>query len=230
MEPDYLITENSNNEAQEQTEVKKPKDPNIKILVLQCAICILIIVFCFVSKTFFSDLFTEIKGWYTENVAVDTDISQVLNTESAIGGPLETSLENFKVQGGEFSLPVLGTVSSPYGYRTDPFTNEPSAHNGIDIAANTGSAIFAVSGGKIETAIYSSGDYGNYIIIDHNGFKTLYAHLSKISVKKGQTVSGGEKIGECGSSGRSTGPHLHFELRIGTKRIDPTPFLNLNNK
>ncbi len=230
MESDYLITENSESEPQEETQVKKPNDPNIKILTLQCVICILIIVFCLISKTFFGDLFSQIKGWYSENVAVDTDISQVLNTDSAVGGPLETSLEDAKVLGGEFFLPVSGTVSSPYGYRIDPFTNEPSAHNGLDIAANEGSDIFAVSEGKIETALYTSGDYGNYIIIDHNGFKTLYAHLSKISVKKGQVVSGGEKIGQCGSSGRSTGPHLHFELRIETKRIDPTPFLNLDNK
>lgn len=227
MEPDYLIADTAEPVAEKSQEaLKKPKDPNLKILSFQCIICLILIVFCLISKTFFGGFFAEVKDWYNKNMNVETDISEVLNNESALGGPIESELDVSAVNTGAFILPVLGEVSSPYGYRTDPFTGEYAAHNGIDIAADKGSDILAAVGGTVEKALFSSVNYGNYIILDHNGFKTLYAHLNIIDVKVGDKVSKGQKIGECGSTGRSTGPHLHFEIRIGEKRIDPTPFLN----
>lgn len=120
-----------------------------------------------------------------------------------------------------FLWPVSGVVSSHYGYRVHPISGEYSMHNGLDIAADKGSDIFAAYDGVVTSAGYSN-SYGYYVIISHNEtIKTLYAHCSKLLVSEGDTVKKGVKIATVGSTGRSTGPHLHFEVRVGTYRIDP---------
>ena len=93
-----------------------------------------------------------------------------------------------------------------------------------------GTEIKAALSGVVELSQKNGGDYGNYVIINHGAFKTLYAHCEKLAVNKGDFVSAGVKIATVGSTGRSTGPHLHFELRIGDEKIDPTPFVKLENK
>lgn len=230
MEQDYLITKQEQNtitENETETPIKKA-DPHIKIFVLQGAICAAIIIFCLIIKTFFAPFFNEIKDWYNKNMGVDTNLSQMLESTTAVGGPIDQNLDLSLPVNGSFTLPVSGTVSSVYGYRADPFTGQIAAHNGLDIAANEGSEIYAVLNGIVELANYTNGDYGNYVIINHGAFKTLYGHCQNLKVKKGQNVTAGQIIATCGSTGRSTGPHLHFEIRIGEKRIDPTPFLNYN--
>jgi murein DD-endopeptidase MepM/ murein hydrolase activator NlpD len=103
-------------------------------------------------------------------------------------------------------------ISSSYGYRIHPITGKRTFHSGVDIAASHGNGVYAYSSGRVTEASYNSG-YGNYIVIDHgNGLKTKYAHLSTKSVKAGQKVTTGQRIGSVGSTGRSTGPHLHFEV------------------
>lgn len=120
-----------------------------------------------------------------------------------------------------FMIPVVGTVVSEYGMRTNPVTGIYCLHGGIDIAAESGTDILAAYDGVVTAAGYSS-SYGNYVIIEHNSnIKTLYAHSSKLLVKEGQTVKKGDLIALVGSTGRSTGPHLHFEVRVGGNRIDP---------
>ncbi|NLA82845.1 MAG: M23 family metallopeptidase [Clostridiaceae bacterium] len=99
-------------------------------------------------------------------------------------------------------------------------------HNGIDINASVGAAIVAADGGNVAVAGYNSG-YGNYIMIYHsNGSATLYAHLSSMSVSKGDTVSKGQVIGGAGSTGYSTGPHLHFEIHINGGSVDPLGYFS----
>lgn len=228
MEQDYLITEKEqNNSSENKPEIKKA-DPHIKILLVQGVICAAIIIFCLIVKTFFAPFFSEIKNWYDKNVGVDTNISQMLENTTAAGGPIDQNLDLSVNLKSSFALPVNGTVSSVYGYRADPFTGEIAAHNGLDIAADYGSNIYAALDGTVELARNGNGDYGNYIIINHGAFKTLYGHCQSLNVKKGDNVVAGQVIAACGSTGRSTGPHLHFEIRIGEKRIDPTPFLNYN--
>ena len=120
-----------------------------------------------------------------------------------------------------FQWPLIGTITSRYGYRKSPFTGENSMHNGLDIAKEQGSGIISAYDGTVSAAGYSS-SYGYYIKIDHgNSVETLYAHCSKLLVEKGEAVRKGEKIALVGSTGRSTGPHLHFEVRVGGYRLDP---------
>ena len=126
-----------------------------------------------------------------------------------------------------FVLPISAKFrwSSPYGWRADPFTGVQSFHTGTDLACPTGTPILASMSGRISDVGYNR-IYGNYIIINHgNGYQTLYAHMSKTIAKKGQWVSQGTKIGLVGSTGYSTGPHLHFMVYKNGNRIDPMTVL-----
>lgn len=118
-------------------------------------------------------------------------------------------------------------LSSPFGKRSDPFNKKSAAHKGVDLASNTGNKIKTMAKGKVVRSEWNGG-YGKYIEIDHgNGFKTKYAHLNKSYVKKGQYVEQGEAIGEVGSSGRSTGPHLHYEVLYNGTPVDPMTFIKI---
>lgn len=128
------------------------------------------------------------------------------------------------------SIPAISPISdknlkrfaSGYGYRIHPIYRTLKMHNGIDLTAPVGTPVYATGGGKIVSAGYSSGGYGKKVIIDHGyGYKTLYAHLDKVSVKVGQKISRGEIIGEVGNTGRSTAPHLHYEVRKNDKTENP---------
>ena len=126
-----------------------------------------------------------------------------------------------------FILPIKANFrwSSPYGWRADPFTGVQSFHTGTDMACPEGTPILAAMSGKI-AEVGNNRTYGNYIIINHtNGYQTVYAHMSKTIAKKGQWVSQGTKIGLVGSTGYSTGPHLHFMVYKNGNRIDPMTVL-----
>ena len=127
---------------------------------------------------------------------------------------------------GSFSWPVTGTITSPFGWRSNPFGGSPEFHQGLDIAAPTGTTVSAAAAGTVIMAQWYGG-YGNYVLIDHGGgYSTGYGHLSAIYVSTGQAVSRGQAIGAVGSTGQSTGPHLHFEIRIAGKPVDPAPRLH----
>ena len=123
----------------------------------------------------------------------------------------------------------VGRLRSKFGYRIDPFLGVIKHHNGIDLAAQTGTPIYAAADGVVELVqrkIQSHKGYGLYIIINHdNGLKTLYAHLSRINVRKGQKVKRWDKIGEVGQTGRATGSHLHYEVRVNNKPVDPLTYI-----
>jgi len=119
----------------------------------------------------------------------------------------------------------LRRIGSYFGYRTDPFYKVTKMHDGIDFTAPVGTEIYATGNGKIAEIERSRGGYGNCIVIDHGfGYKTLYAHLSKIDVKQGQKVVRGQVIGRVGNTGKSTAPHLHYEVHKGKSAIDPINF------
>ncbi len=124
------------------------------------------------------------------------------------------------------SLPLKPRrVSSEFGYRVNPVTGVYGIHGGIDLAADSGTEINPALPGKVLKAKYSS-DYGNFVMIDHgDNVVTLYAHCSKLLVEPGDDVNKGDVIALVGSTGRSTGPHLHFEVRINNVRINPEYFL-----
>lgn len=116
---------------------------------------------------------------------------------------------------------VDGWMSSDYGYRSDPFTGRRQFHHGVDFAGAEGGPIFTVASG-IVAAIKKHPDYGNMVEIDHgNGYTTRYAHTSKILVSTGQVVNRGQQIAEIGNTGRSTGPHVHFEVLKMGQTINP---------
>ena len=116
-------------------------------------------------------------------------------------------------------------VTSEFGYRKDPFTGQSKGHGGIDLGVPTGTSVRAALPGKVTVAQYNS-SYGYYVMIDHgNGLSTLYAHNSKLLVRVGQTVNAGDIVSLSGSTGRSTGPHLHFEVRVNGERTNPRSYL-----
>ncbi len=140
-----------------------------------------------------------------------------------------SSSSSSKYNGGIMAWPVPSchTVSSGYGGRIHPTTGKYKFHGGLDIPGSYGSAIVAANSGKVIWAGNRGDSYGNYVIIDHGGgVSTLYGHSSKVLVSTGQSVSRGQRIANVGSTGRSTGPHCHFEVRINGSRVNPTPYVN----
>jgi murein DD-endopeptidase MepM/ murein hydrolase activator NlpD len=125
--------------------------------------------------------------------------------------------------------PYPGPITSKFGQREDPFDGSGlETHKGLDIKGPMGGEVKAMAKGEVEFAGQKTG-FGNCIVLKHgNGFETLYGHLSKILVSIGQQVDIGQQIGLIGSTGRSTGPHLHYEVHRYGKKINPQSFLNLN--
>jgi murein DD-endopeptidase MepM/ murein hydrolase activator NlpD len=159
-------------------------------------------------------------------------------------GPFETMLRRLQASHAQLDLlrrttaalpfgrPVQGEVdlSSGYGYRIDPFTRAPAMHTGIDFRADFGAPVHAAGSGQVVSAEYAGG-YGNMVEIDHgNGVVTRYAHLSSIRVAAGQTVDSATVLGRVGSTGRSTGAHLHYETRVDGEAIDPQRFLRAGSR
>ncbi|MCP4559416.1 MAG: M23 family metallopeptidase [Bosea sp.] len=162
----------------------------------------------------------------------------------ASAGPFEATLSSlqpriatvFRLRGLVEQLPLRRPLagelelSSNYGYRADPFTRGAALHTGMDLRAEHGSPVRATGPGKVVTAEYSGG-YGNMVEIEHaGGITTRYAHMSAILVSEGQTVTAGTLVGRVGSTGRSTGPHLHYETRIDGEPADPNRFLRAGDK
>jgi murein DD-endopeptidase MepM/ murein hydrolase activator NlpD len=126
-----------------------------------------------------------------------------------------------RASGSGVAWPASGTVTSGFGYRWGVL------HAGLDIANSVGTPIKAAKAGTVIVAGWNSGGYGNWVIIDHGGgFSTLYGHMSKVRASEGQTVKQGQLIGDMGSTGNSTGPHVHFETRVNGNPQDPTRYLS----
>src|SRR6056297_181904 len=116
----------------------------------------------------------------------------------------------------------FGRISDYFGRRRDPFTGEIRMHRGMDFTGPVGTDIYATGEGVVVKAEYSAYGYGKEVVIEHGyGYKTIYAHLHEITVERGDQVSRGEVIGTLGNTGRSTGPHLHYEVRKGRRAVDP---------
>jgi murein DD-endopeptidase MepM/ murein hydrolase activator NlpD len=151
-------------------------------------------------------------------------------SETIIAEPVSRVVENgaktivvsraADVSGSGFAWPIRGRINSPFGPRGGGF------HSGIDIQASIGDPVYSAAGGRVTAASYSSG-YGNAVTIDHgDGLSTLYAHLSQMNVSVGQEVGVQELVGLAGNTGRTTGPHLHFEVRIDGSAVNPINYLN----
>jgi murein DD-endopeptidase MepM/ murein hydrolase activator NlpD len=135
------------------------------------------------------------------------------------------------LQDGVISVPSdkpvkTAAFTSGYGVRSDPFKGGSAMHAGIDLSGPTGTPIYATADGVVITAGYNNGGYGNLVKIEHGrGIETRYGHLASMSVSNGQRVTRGQVIGRMGSTGRSTGSHLHYEVRIDGRAVNPIPFM-----
>lgn len=128
----------------------------------------------------------------------------------------------------KYKAPIKGAVTSPFGYRDHPITHKVTFHYGVDIGAKLGDKICSFADGTV-TETGTGTINGKYIIVTHkDGFWTRYCHLSKINVKKGQKVKIGEKIGEAGTTGMSTGVHLHFEIRLNDSILNPADYVSFS--
>jgi murein DD-endopeptidase MepM/ murein hydrolase activator NlpD len=128
--------------------------------------------------------------------------------------------------------PVMGAIdeTSPFGVRMDPFVHEAAMHTGIDFRGEIGEPIHATAAGTVTIAGWTGG-YGKMVEIDHgNGLATRYGHLSEIDVGVGDKIRIGQVIGKLGSTGRSTGPHLHYETRVNGEAVNPQKFLDAGDK
>ncbi|MDR0910513.1 MAG: M23 family metallopeptidase [Spirochaetaceae bacterium] len=159
--------------------------------------------------------------------ANDMDSEKILAGASLFIPGAKMQSDALKLAIGElFRKPITGyRLTSNFGWRNDPFTGTRKYHGGLDMAIANGTPVKAASEGKVSATGYN-GTYGNYVIISHSSnWQTLYAHLSKISVKEGAAVTSSTKIGEVGSTGYSTGPHLHFAVYKNGKSVNPLDYL-----
>jgi len=156
-----------------------------------------------------------LKRQESQLVAESQQITGVINGSS--GGGVGT---------GDMMRPVNGPVTSPYGWRMHPILHYLKLHTGVDFGVGYGAPIHAADSGVVIYATWMGG-YGNVIIIDHGrGITTLYAHQSSLGVGNGARVSRGQTVGYVGSTGFSTGPHLHFEVRVSGNPVDPMGYIN----
>jgi murein DD-endopeptidase MepM/ murein hydrolase activator NlpD len=156
---------------------------------------------------------------------LDSSVIQV-GQKLFIPGASLTEWERAEALGTLFKFPVNGRLTSRMGFRTDPFTLRRAYHAGIDLANRIGTPVTASQSGKVIFSGYK-GNYGKTVIISHQqGYSTVYGHLDKILVRKGQSVRQGQQIATVGNTGRSTGPHLHFEIRRYRRNIDPLKLLH----
>ena len=133
-----------------------------------------------------------------------------------------------KVYSGSMTWPCpsYNRISSPYGYRTHPISGTRKLHKGLDISASSGNPVIAAASGTVVKSYFSS-SYGNYVVISHGGgVMTAYAHMTRRLVSVGQRVAAGQQVGTVGSTGNSTGPHLHFEVYVGGSTVNPMNYFN----
>lgn len=167
-----------------------------------------------------------IAEYEAQIAAEDAEIAALEKAVEADKAKLEEE-NKVKYDGGMFQMPCPGytRISDDYGSRMHPILNVEKFHNGVDFAAPSGSPILAAYDGRVVAATYNS-SMGNYVMIDHgDGLYTIYMHASKLYVSSGQTVTKGEQIAAVGSTGRSTGPHLHFSVRLNGSYVSPWNYL-----
>ncbi len=193
--------------------------------------------------TAYADRRSERATVAIRQLGLDPDAILRGEQRTAMGGPLESAdldprfeklglsvARMAALERGLQSIPQampasMDAISSGFGFRSDPFSGSGAMHSGLDFRGPTGAPIYAAANGRISFIGMKSG-YGKVVEITHgNGLMTRYAHMSRFNARPGQTVEAGEIIGAIGSTGRSTGPHLHFEVRIHGRAVNPRPFL-----
>jgi len=156
------------------------------------------------------------------------DLQKKFDSSGEQLGVLESMMYNQQLQLAAIpnGRPAPGYITSGFGTRADPFTGGQAHHMGIDFAAHTGDPVMAAAGGVVSFAGVKNG-YGNVVEVDHgNGYSTLYGHNSRLVVRVGDIVRAGQVLAKAGSTGRSTGPHVHFEVHVNGRPVNPRQFLD----
>jgi murein DD-endopeptidase MepM/ murein hydrolase activator NlpD len=177
------------------------------------------------------DTLTAIAEKYQADMGAIQTVNELFSEKITVGSGLFIPgarldwVDLQEINGDLFAWPVYGYLTSRYGYRVSPFTGARQFHSGIDIGAAMGTPIRAAMGGRVSAVGYDDA-YGNYVVITHHaGYRTLYGHMSVVRVKQGSYIGTGERIGDVGSTGRSTGPHLHFTVYKNGVTVNPRNLL-----
>ena len=233
-----------------QKDNEKNERYKLNYLITQAVICIILLLAFLVMRLFGLPQSKTAQEWYKENFMQQTKVDTVIDTQSQKentssfeqdGNAIETSFDLSKAYRilptksqtlNSIVWPVSnGKITSDFGYRSDPFTANNALHKGIDIAVNMGTPVAAAADGKVIKSGYERWGYGNFVMIEHSsGFVTLYAHCSKIVATVGSTVKAGQTVALSGSTGKSTGPHLHFEVRLHNTLLNPLWILPINDE
>ena len=229
-------------ELQKRKKVKeKKKDFFTHIIAVQAIVTILLTCGLYAVKRVSPDNFLILKEAYNQIMEEDMTVKEAFAKikSFAISPQGGDDISVFSAQAGttfspyhissEICVPVSGTISSPFGYRINPVTGSFSFHSGIDISADEGEAIKAAYYGKVSRVSYDDIS-GKYVELTHSdGLITRYLHCSQIIAEEGMVVRQGETIARVGSTGRSTGPHLHFVIEIDGEKVNPAYALPIND-
>ena len=238
---------NENEQYEDEPQGNSP-EPNIERLkwylkydgiqlltIIQIVLCTIILLFFIAAKAFGGNFYQSINFWYQQKVNdsliagtdinVGSDLMKKIGFDQSDKNLPENSLENICLSTALSAPLENGTLTSHFGKREDPFSKDEKFHYGMDIAAQQDEPIHAVLPGVVEKCDENK-SYGKYIILDHgNNIKTIYAHCHKLKAVKDQAIARGEEIAFVGSTGHSTGEHLHFEIRINDNKYNPEQFL-----
>lgn len=180
------------------------------------------------SEIKLQDMFNYVDGGFEDEQMPENDIYETYKNDQTVN-PFRTAQvpEIFDIDVSKFCMPVMGHVTSPYGYRP----RFRRVHKGVDLKLQIGDTVRAAFSGYIRLTKFERRGYGYYVVMTHNdGFETIYGHLSKFLVEPGQYVKVGDAIALGGNTGRSTGPHLHFETRFMGYAINPAAIFDFTNK
>lgn len=244
--------ESSQEYEKEENIPMKFKDRSFNFLMAQTVICALAVAFVLVLKALGGYYYSYSKAVFEENFNKPINVSQVLSAEetreiltaqSTVYGAGGTEEEvKFLIEKSQITdeetkeiedtginsmcIPVNGKITSEYSYRIHPISGQYLFHSGLDIGADEGEDILSALDGTVtDVDTEETTSYGKYIVVSHsNNTSTLYGHCSKIIAKKGDKVKKGQVIAKVGSTGNSTGPHLHFEVRVNSVRLNPEWF------
>lgn len=243
--------------AEQDNTVRRKSSPTNTVMLVQIVVCIIAVAFVFLIGRLSPQTFEFIRNEYNRIMSVDMDAEDIASSAKSVIGRAESAAPSDSVEeksekksvqtvksaadgdamavmslfktDEEITVPVHGEITSEYGNRTNPVSGEYLMHSGVDIAADTGEEIRAAYSG-IVSEVGSNGVGGNYISLVHrDGSETLYCHCSKIIAEEGDVIRAGETIALVGSTGRSTGPHLHFEVTVNGKTVDPLIYLPHEN-
>ena len=234
---------------------KKKKDRELRFIIAQTVVCAIALVIFIGLKFIGGSLFSYAKAVFEKEFNTPINVEQVLDSAMSreivnaqtvtygVGGEDDdpnvqyfesydevTDDVNDKMKNANtMQKPIDGKVTSEFGSRIHPLSGKQSFHTGIDIGADFGEHIKAALDGTVTSAVEDDEDYGNYIVLTHeNGVQTMYAHSEKLLVKEGDKVKKGDSVALVGSTGKSTGPHLHFEIRVNETRLNPRWFLDFD--